>query len=206
MEIDWTKYTDLYPDRYIKSSTIDERLKTLLEQKNKVSIKPLHILDIGGNKGTEVLNSNKIYYETYFLDPYMKKPDWYQKQIIWHDLFDLKYKFDIIVAKNSLNYLTENELRIIPKVLKKDGVFIANTFIHPREIDREFVNSKTGVKGREKTIFKKGKIYHYLHVGNNIIEHSFFHYDIHKLIEIFEGEKLSFEITTPSSMIIKITR
>jgi len=210
MEIDWVKYSDLYPDRYIKKSKIDEEtqnivLKLINNSFNKKynGVSGLKTLDIGGNvNGTESLKGTKCF----FLDPFIKKPNWYYKQVDWVDLVDLKYKFNIIVAKNSLNYLTESELKIIPKVLKKGGTFIANTFIHPREIDREFTNSKTGVKGREKTIFKKGKIYHYLHVGDNVIEHSFFHYDIHKLIEIFEGENLSFEITTPSSMIIKIKK
>jgi len=203
MEINWTKYTDLYPDRYIKESKIDKRLSEIIE-KGEVDF---DILDIGGNKGTEVLKLwAEIGDKCYFLDPFMKKPDWYHEQIIWYDLFNLKYKFDIIVAKNSLNYLTETELKIIPKVLKKGGTFIANTFIHPKEINRKFTNSKTGIKGTEKTIFKKGKIYHYLHVGNNVIEHSFFYYDFNKLLEIFEGENLNFEITSPSAMIVKISK
>jgi len=202
MEIDWVKYSELYPDRYIKKSKIDDKIQMLLDKNKKYE---LNILDIGGNKGTEVLNSQHRY-NLYFLDPFMKKPSWYHEQIKWQDVFDIKHKFDIIIAKNSFNYLTETELKAIPKVLKKGGIFIANTFIHPREIDREFTNSKTGITGREKTVFKKGKIYHYLHVGDSVIEHSFFHYDIHRIIEIFKGEDLSFEITSPSSMLIKIKR
>ncbi len=203
MKINWAKYTELYPDRYIKESIIDSKIIELLKNSNKCR----NILDIGGNKGTEVLKQFvEIEDKCYFLDPFMKKPDWYDKQVTWKDLFKLKYKFDIIVAKNSFNYLTENELKIIPKILEKGGIFIANTFIHPREIDREFINSKTNITGREKTIFKKGKIYHSLHIGDNIIEHSFFHYEFEKIIEIFKGEKLSFEITSPSSMLIKIEK
>jgi len=204
MKIDWTKYSELYPDRYLKSSKIDKEIDSVIISRDNST---LDILDIGANKGTEVLRKCADSEDRcYFLDPFMKKPNWYHKQIIWNDLFNLEYKFDIIVAKNSLNYLTEDELKIIPRVLKPGGTFIANTFIHPREIDREFTNSKTGVTGREKTIFKKGKIYHYLHIGDNIIEHSFYYYDFNKLLEIFKGENLSFEITSPSSMIIKLRK
>lgn len=204
MEINWEKYLDLYPDRYIKKSKIDKKLKELLKQE----IIDCEILDIGANKGTETLKETESYKHAklYFLDPFINKPEWYHKKISWEELFKTKQKFDIIIAKNSLNYLTEKELSLIPKILKDNGTFIANTFIHPKEINREFINSKTGTKGREKTVFKRGKIYHYLHINGNIIEHSFYYYDIYKLIEIFKKEKLTFEITSPSSMIIKLKK
>ena len=145
MEINWTKYLDLYPDRYIKESKIDSRIKQLL---NYPFMHEIETLDIGGNiDGTDVLKGTKCY----FLDPYVNKPNWCYEKINWNDLLNKKYKFDIIVAKNSLNYLTERELKIIPESLKTYGTFIANTFIYPKEIDREFVNSKTGIKGTEKT-------------------------------------------------------
>ena len=166
------------------------------------------ILDIGANKGTEILKETKSYKHAklYFLDPFIKKPKWYHQQIDWKELFETKQKFDIIIAKNSLSYLTEKEISLIPELLKEGGIFIANTFIHPKEIDKEFINSKTGIKGREKTVFKKGKIYHYLHIDNNVIEHSFYYYDVYKLIEIFENKKIIFEITSPSSMIVKMKK
>lgn len=197
MKIDWTKYSDLYPDRYIKKSKIDDEIKKIISNKKNIVS-----LDIGGNiEGTKILKGTKAY----FLDPFIKDiPTWYFSKINWKEI--TKVKFDIIVAKNSFNYLTENEIKLIPKILNKNGVFIANTFIYAREINREFKNTKTGLKGIEKTKYKNGKIYHYLHIGDNIIEHSFFYYDFYKIINFFKGEKLDFQITSPNSMILKITK
>ena len=131
MEINWTKYTDMYPDRYIKESKIDDEIRKLIS--NPFSHLTPKTLDIGGNiNGTQVLRTTNCF----FLDPHIKKPNWYEEQITWDDVYNIKHKFDIIVAKNSFNYLTEKELKSIPHVLNKGGVFIANTFIKPTEINR----------------------------------------------------------------------
>lgn len=197
MKIDWTKYSELFPDRYLSESTkLDEELKKIIFKR----IDTLKSLDIGGNTGTEILK----YTHPYFLDPYIEKPSWYLEQLSWDDIWSLNHKFDLIVCKNSINYLSEDQINLLPNILNPDGIFIANTFFKPTEIEREFKNSKSGITGIEYTSFKNNKIYHYLKFDNTIIEHSFWYYSIDAYIVIFDGFKPNFQITGKNSMIIKI--
>ena len=196
-QINLNDYLDLYPDRYIRDSKIDFLIYDIILNSNKKLVS----LDIGGNKeGTKALRETIAY----FLDPFINKPDFYVEQLTWENVKN--YKFDLIIAKNSLNYLDENQLQIIPTFLNKNGIFLANTFLKPIEISREFFNSRSKKRGNERTEYKNGKIYHYLEIDNIIIEHSFYYYSFYKLIEIFENENLNFEITSPNSMIIKIKK
>jgi len=90
MNIDWLKYTELYPDRYLKNSAIDDKIKSILLSKILENNHNIKILDIGANKGTTLLKQFKNNIISYYLDVNMKKPEWYNKQINWKDVFNKK--------------------------------------------------------------------------------------------------------------------
>lgn len=200
MKIDWTKYNELFPDRYLSESTkLDEELKKIIFKR----IDTLISLDIGGNiNGTELLKFTKAY----FLDPFVIKPHWYIEQLDWDDIWSQKYKFDLIVCKNSINYLSDTNIGFLPELLTKDGIFIANSFFLPNEINREFKNSNSGKNGIERTEFRDGIIHHYLEFDGQTIEHTFNYYSIEQYIDMFEGFNPNFQITGKNSMIIKIQK
>ena len=207
--MDWNKYKETFPDRYMQKSRIDEEINDANVWRMNRS---LRILDIGGGKdGT--FNKNRANDKFYLLDPNITvAPDGYQL-ISWNELKD--EKFDLIVARGSLNYLIPDELKEIKNHIKPSGMFIGNSFLLPTAINREYtINGiPTGI---EKTIYEevklvfkpewKGIIHHELiPFEGEKITHQFYYYDIYKFISFFKPNNITLEVYGHNSVIIKCT-
>lgn len=174
--IDWQTYKDTFPIRYLEKSYFDELLIQQIKNNN-----PLSILDIGGNTGTETIKEFNILVD--LLDPFVSKPEWIHQQISWQS----PKTYDLVFARNCINYLTIEELKIIPKFLNKNAVFIVNTFTTPPSAnwtEREY-QTQSGLKGTERFRLKDNKIEHILIYQDIQIEHSFFYYSLNDWKEYF---------------------
>ena len=178
--VDWNKYRDFFPERYIKSGYFDEYLLKIEGV--------LNILDIGGGiNGTEVLN--KPNFTVDLLDPFIeKKPDWMNEKVNW----STNKIYDLVICRGSLNYLTIDELNSIKSLLVSGGRFIANTFLNhpPDEWISRFYGTVSGLKGNERFRFncEKSIIEHELipEYGESIF-HSFFYYSREFYEKMFPG-------------------
>lgn len=185
MNIDWNKYNELYPDRYRKKTQFDINISKMIDLvsffKKKIQ---LTILDIGsGTKGT-VEMMKRAHNHVYSLDPYIDKiPEFYLKNIDWnHSL-----RFDIILCRGSFNYLSKDEIKKIPYMLKDDGILMFNTFKEPTSISRSYtVNGE--YCGIEETRFDKTKkiLYHLLMQTDGVcIDHEINYYSSKDIEEMF---------------------
>lgn len=165
-QINWQTYQYQFPTRYLDSHYFDH---FLLEQ---IQIRqPQTILDIGGNTGTSCLQKLQIPVD--LLDPFVSKPTWYRNQITWETI----KTYDLVFARNCINYFTEKELRKIPQFLTKGGFFLANTFrLPPSEewTEREY-QTQEGQTGIERFRLQKNKIEHVLITDQTEIAHEFFY-------------------------------
>lgn len=214
--MEWTKYNDNFPDRYTKKSRIDAEIKdaawSIGVSKMTSDSMALTVLDIGGGVyGT--FDRDSMPGDCYLLDPNIDKaPDWYNGKVDWENIFD--EKFDLIVARGSINYLKPDEIRKITSHLKKTGIFVANTFLFPTTVEREY--KVRGVPtGIEKSTYREntdlqyewnGVIQHQLrpHDRLSIICHNFYYYDLLKYISFFKPNEVSFETYGSNSVIIKV--
>lgn len=121
MKNDWNKYREYFPTRYFSLGDFDEYLRNYLTKNPQVET----ILDIGGGAfGSEVLKDfNK---KVYLLDPFIDQaPDWMEGKVG----YDHQMKFDLVVARGSINYLTPDQISQILLWIKPKGMFVANTFL-----------------------------------------------------------------------------
>lgn len=104
--VDWGRYYEQFPEKYFGTrEEMEDVLKRAEVRRDLMS------LEVGGNTRCRC---------RYNLDPYMPGDN----VISYADLKDKTY--DIIVARNSISYLSEDELRKVADALKPDGVFLAN--------------------------------------------------------------------------------
>jgi len=227
-KIDWNKYRETFPDRYLEKSKIDAEISeskwALRLSKLTSDYKTIKILDIGGGKtGTFSYEAD---FELYLLDPNIDQvPDCYEL-IDWKDIEGKE--FDLIVARDSLNYLKPDELKKIKDHIKSRGIFIGNTFLLPNNINREYkVDGE--IKGIEKSTYEKielvnnynedgsiinyykpeykGVIHHELIPNDgDKIEHDFYYYDIYQFISFFKPNVVDLRIYGENSVIIKINK
>lgn len=169
--VDWNEYHNLFPDYYFKKNEEIEKLRSEIEDKNL-------ILEVGCNVNTDA---------GYFIDPNIESIEGSIKlsyDSLKFNIYDnlgsaLHHKFKLIILRNSINYLSEDELKILQASLEPGGMMVANTFVDsPDYRVKEFVkelNSKL-VKGYE-FVYKdddNGLIHHYLyHDLFNIYYHTF---------------------------------
>lgn len=106
-EINWNNYYKDFPERYFAENP--EILALLEKYKGKET------LEIGGNKNADT---------KYVLDKFVKVPN--AINITLDDLDEMK--FDLIVIRNAINYIPEEDLLKIKNALKHGGEFIANSF------------------------------------------------------------------------------
>ena len=184
MKIDWQKYNEQYPDRYLTDSYFDVKNSKLMEYMGFIYKTQLVILDIGGGVNGSI-DETKRFNHCYLLDPFIENcPQDYISKVDWNT----KLKFDIIICRGSFNYLSEEEIKKIPLMLKSQGVFTFNTFSTPSEIDREYTKSGI-VEGREITKFVDGVLKHKLmpyHGGGEIIEHDIIYYSPDKIQSLYK--------------------
>jgi len=142
----WSNYRDTFPTRYIEEGYFDKWLSEEIEDWYINTA-----LDIGGGtEGTQVLNQPNL--KVSLLDPFVdKKPDWMYDKVDW----DTTNKYDLIVCRGSVNYLTIEQLKKIKTMLNVGGEFIFNTFVNPPPVTWTERPYKTldGVKGTERSKF-----------------------------------------------------
>jgi len=172
VKIDWNKYESVFPDRYLRRTLFDNL-------KDRMVGEELNILDVGGGINGSLNQEQAENNGVWLLDPHVDRlPPSYAGKVAWRDH---EFKYDLIIARGSFNYLTSSEIRIIPQLLREEGCFIFNTFLRPTEIYREY--TKNGVlAGIEKTVVQKideyrTEVRHFLIPKNgNPVEHVFTHY------------------------------
>ena len=184
MNINWETYNEIYPDRYIKKSSFDEKISYYISlYKEKINI-----LDIGGGKYgsiTEIFPNH-----CYLLDPFIKKcPKNYIGKIDWNS----NLKFDLIICRGAFNYLSIEEIGLINNFMNKGSVFLFNTFSKPTEGTRTF--EKNGIiEGFEETIFIDNKLRHKLYRKNgDVIEHDILYYTSKQINEFFKDNLITKE-------------
>ena len=196
--MNWNMYSDVFPLRYIAESKFDERLEEFLLNKSN-----LNILEIGG--GTEScgpLKRNCRSHDVWLLDPYVDlNKELYRGKVNWNT-----YKrFDLIVARNCINYLSINDIETIPYLLKFGGRFLANTFkfLHDGfKSEREETN-RLGEKVLETVSVRDGVVFHTLYrPDHDPIHHCFFCYNIHQYRDVCD---CAFKYYGKNSVIIECT-
>jgi hypothetical protein len=190
----WNSYQELFPDRYFQKGFFDEEVSKFLNNK-----KYLKVLDIGGGqKGTEILNRKDL--EVYYLDPYIENPPkWIKAKTDW----DTNERFDLIIARGCINYLSFKELERIPLLLNKGGVFMANSFVNPPIIEnsKEVKNLK-GEKGVETVKLENSIVKHQIKFKNYQVDHNFFYYSLEDYFKAFKV--LGYVLYGKNSVILKV--
>ena len=142
--VSWENYRQDFPTRYLNTGFFDQYVENMLDAREYKQI-----LDVGGGvEGTQVLKkATKA--TVYLLDPYVKKAPSWMKNVTESDRFN---KYDLIVARGSINYLTDNEIINIKNSLGRAGEFVANTFLTPppTEWTERPYETITGQKGIER--------------------------------------------------------
>lgn len=186
--VNWNQYQLYFPKRYFERTYFDEKLEFFLHTSFPIKT----ALDIGGGRnGTAALKVYNI--KTWLLDPFVHGfAEWMQGKTTWNSI----RKFDLIVARGSINYLTEDQIRKIFS-LKFKKFFIANSFDeHPDSIwtERPFL-TLSGESGIEKFKYNEQSrtVEHKLEFKNGFeIEHNFYYYSeeqFRKMIPNVEIEK-----------------
>ena len=148
--VDWSEYYNLFPSRYF--STPSEISSMAEEFKGKET------LEIGANKESCC---------KYSYDPYVQAEN--AINLSWSEVLDKR--FDLIVIKNAINYLTYRQLRDLVGITNR---FIANTFL---------IAPEEKVTANEAAILYDGKVYHTLRLpdgqgvpvsSGGIMRHTFY--------------------------------
>lgn len=155
-DVDWGRYYEIFPERYFGTRDAIEEVLRYAE-----SHPDIESLEVGGNSTCRC---------KYNLDPNMRG-----RGVISYDDLD-NMEFDVVVARNSINYLSADELMKVMKSLKPDGVFIANGFAKAPEFRiRKYDDGKAEVvvchyDGRKET----DVVDHFLILDDTICRHTFY--------------------------------
>lgn len=162
-EIDWTHYSELFQAYYQRPNM---EIEELVKRNKKESI-----LEVGCNTETEA---------GYFIDPNIDSIEGSRK-ITYEDLKNKTYKFKLIILKNSINYLSMDEIKLLQDSLEEDGELIANTFYRNPEVRlKEYENGDS-----EAVYADDGLIYHYLVKGEDeVYSHIFNTTEVDKLKDL----------------------
>ena len=148
--VDWSRYYEDFPSRYFSKK--NERLASATEAANRFHMASA---EIGGNTAPKRT--------TYSIDPFVKGSDF---DTCLSAAKKLSGKLDLIVAEDSINYLTDEEIAAAESMLKHGGELLANTFSDAPEYS---------VRDNEGSWSDGVKIHHYLMIDeNNVIVHEFY--------------------------------
>ncbi len=172
-ENDWNQYRNYFPERYWKYGSFD----IYLEQ-NLPNLSGKNVLDIGGGiQATQILQKFDLIID--LLDPFInQKPDFINRQVNYNTLPVSFYH--LMIARGSINYLTENEFNQLEASLHSTGIIIFNTFLkepHSEWKEKSFKNL-LGEKGIERSRLHQGMIEHELVFDNFSIKHKFYYRSI----------------------------
>lgn len=171
--VDWDRYDEIFPKKYMRPiKQIDEVLE---------KYKGKETLELGGN-----------HYSTtkYVFDPFISKSD--TAEMISLSFLE-SHKFDLIVCKNSINYLSESRINMALDSLAEGSMFIANTF-----------DGAPKLKITENEVaFSNGMVvYHYLvHDG-----HLYFHKFDDRNAEWYEKRGFTVEKYGKNSLIVSVKK
>lgn len=180
--VNWSKYYEMFPERYFGTRKELEEAYAYAEAHPE-----LETLEVGGNSTCRL---------KYNLDPNMEG----ETIVTYDDLSTMR--FDLVVARNSINYLSEEELGRVLNALGEGGRFIANGFA---EAPSESIRCEEGRREVAVKRFDEGLsaevIDHFLIVDDAIYAHTFY----------ARGEKeyraLGFDVERKgSSIVIRKTR
>ena len=144
--VDWKRYYELFPAKYF---SIPNVMKHTIE--NCVSSETL---EVGGNARVDT---------KYALDAFVKAGN--AENICWSDVE--KMHFDLVAAKNSINYLTLYEIKML---IEHTNQMVANTFLLPPT--EKICENEASVLDTETK-----QILHTLRLPDNpIMRHSFYAY------------------------------
>lgn len=111
--VDWSKYYETFPTKYFKP---DSYINKYIDKfTNLEYLKNIESLEVGCN--TKCVTK-------YALDKNIKVED--AENITYEDLYNKK--FDFILLRNSISYLTKSELKLLISCVDGGGIIIANTF------------------------------------------------------------------------------
>jgi len=205
MNVGWNKYQEQFPTRYTRYGEIDRifisKIANLTPENNV-------ILDVGGGvNGSIAIRSFAKPYDAPapiiadILDPYISGiPQWYRNKVSYDDLG----MYDLIIARGSINYLSPDEICKVISSLKRNGSFIANTFLNRPSTEwreREVINGK-GEIGIEASRCDGDWVYHKLTFQSYSIEHKFHYYTIDQFREMIGPKLQVIDYTNTSSIII----
>lgn len=225
--VDWNNYNNEFPSRYIKESKLDFYLHRIVSD---ILAKPKYdrILDVGGGPNfTSALR--RIIDQSAFvgdlgkidlLDPYVKMNDIGDKykieteQVDWDRIKSLikprrfkdqDPKYNLIVCRGSLNYLTLEQIAIISCALDNNGTLIANSFADPTEIVRD-VSLLDGTSAKESCVAStiNGQVImkHMLEVGNNkVITHESYYHKPFSVVEAIGSDNIQVEFYGKNSVL-----
>lgn len=141
--VDWSKYREIFPEKHMKVSEFDHIVWNLHKQivdhtlPNSVSV-----LEIGG--GADDFNVEFFTHpdgssKYWNLDPYCGKG--YGWDLLYQDM-----KFDLVLCRGMLGYLTEIQIKKMVEYAGSKGIVILNTFFNmPTELVFSGYKSKQGV-------------------------------------------------------------
>lgn len=147
-DVDWNRYYETFPDRYF---SVPNKMK--------------EIIDLHYGEETLEIGSNKDSCAKYAYDPFVKAEN--AINLNWQEV--LAGHFDLIVAKNAINYLSKEELKAL---VKKAKHFVANTFLKAPE---EKVVSGVEAAVLDQFTDEMSMIHHTLRLPDDtLMRHSFF--------------------------------
>lgn len=209
----WETYTSIFPDRYLKDSPIDGRIADWIDNRERTNTPAARCLDVGGGtKGTAALKmgatADNPTTHVWSLDPNVTPPNW-AEPLSWANTPE--GYFDLIVAKNSINYLTIQEIKALTKMLTAGGTLLCNSFQKPSEIHRPFQNSESGTYGMEHTSYNTatGKIDHRLEITGptpRVITHCFYFYPEEAFRKALTPGKLEINAYNINSVLYKFEK
>lgn len=159
MSVDWEKYREIFPDRYLKPSVFDRVFNKMVQQRSSVAKRRLRILDIGGGLCG---NSFQAVGDYYLLDTGISSVEKNTIQVSWDEVLEIEY--DFIRMRGSIAYLSKEELGVVAAMLCCKAVVAFNTFRTvggPVKV-REYSSKSGGGSEIIEADFKKGVIKHTL--------------------------------------------
>jgi len=173
--MDWNNYQRNFPAKYIPMSrAMGDKIYSICKA-NTINT----VVDIGGGKNSAIfmhiiINANT---KIYLLDPYIiDNPSWISEKVGW----DIHNVYDLGVCKGAINYLSIDQIRMIPTMCKR---FVINTYNKAPSTtwkSSEFttLNDKEGTE----RVRKNGPIIeHQLVFKDKMITHTFWDYKIKDL-------------------------
>lgn len=170
-DVDWNKYFEIFPQKYF---SFPGKIQEYIDNSHGKET-----LEVGGNTKCEC---------KYSLDVNVNSLT--AINLTYSDIEEKSMKFDLIVLRNSISYLSVQQLKILQKALNKGGILIGNTY-------RNAPHTKMTLN--ELSIEKDGLITHYLIKDDVIYKHYFYHRNEEFYTEL--GFTLTF--TSEKSMLVE---